>query len=106
MPLDVNPAELIAHASTYDTLAARAALIPPQAAAQAQAIIASHGVMGYPVAIGILTALAPAEARVIAKTTQFTTTGERFRSHAAAYAGQDADAADTFTNMTPPTTAV
>lgn len=103
MTLNANPADLLATATTYEALATRAESISPRAVEEVQAIIATHGVMGYPTAVGILTALAPKEARVVAKTAQFHAAGRRFTEHAATYRGQDAAGADEFASVTVPT---
>lgn len=100
MSLDVNPADLLATAASYESLAARASAISPRVLQELQAIIATHGAMGYPAAVGILSSLAPEEARVIAKAAQFAAAGQRFTEHAAAYRSQDADGADKITSST------
>ncbi|MEY8019145.1 type VII secretion target [Mycobacterium servetii] len=92
--LNVNPADLAGAAEEYTQLAAAAAVISPRAAEEISRIIATHGVMGYPVAVGILTGLAPREAKVNAKAAAFTSYAQRFSEHAASYISGDADAAD------------
>src|SRR5205814_7667649 len=64
-------ADLLRVAADYAELHARAATISPQAAAEVQRISATHGPMGYPVAVGIVTNLARQQAALDAKTAQF-----------------------------------
>ncbi|HZE18178.1 MAG TPA: hypothetical protein VE197_22175 [Mycobacterium sp.] len=61
--LNVNPADVVRAAESYSELAARAAMISPQAAVEVQRIAEAHGPMGYPTAVGITAGLANAEGR-------------------------------------------
>lgn len=56
--LDVNPADLRNVADQYTQLQMAAASIGPQAVDEVNRIIASHGPMGYPVAVGVVAGLA------------------------------------------------
>ncbi|MFL0177074.1 hypothetical protein [Mycobacterium sp. SMC-13] len=94
--LNVNPADLLRVAADYAELHARAATISPQAAVEVQRISATHGPMGYPVAVGIVTNLARQQAALDAKSAQFGQHSQRFTEHAAAYRNQDRDAAKTY----------
>ena len=89
--LNVHLADLLKAADDYTELAARAALISPQAAAEVTRIIETHGAMGYPVAVGIVTGLAPREAQVAAKVADFGRCAKRFTEHAATYHNTDTD---------------
>jgi hypothetical protein len=91
--LNVNTGDLVRVAGTYEELAARAALISPQAAAEVQRIAETHGPMGYPAAVGIATGLANAEGPLQAKVADFQTYSQRFTEHAATYTNQDAEGA-------------
>jgi Excreted virulence factor EspC, type VII ESX diderm len=91
--LNVNPADLVWVADAYTELAARAALICPQAAAEAQRVAETHGPMGYPAAVGIAAGLAMREGPMQAKVADFHTYSQRFTEHAAAYTNADKRAA-------------
>lgn len=91
--LNVNPADLLKAAGDYADLSARVAQLSPQAAAQIQAVAASHGPMGYPIAVGIAMGLADREPAVQAKMAQFSTYSDRFTGHAGTYVDQDRAAA-------------
>lgn len=91
--LNVNPADLLRAADAYGDLAARAAQISPQAAAEVQRISATHGPMGYPIAVGIAAGLAAREDRLQSKAADFAAYDARFREHAAAYTAEDEIAA-------------
>ena len=52
-------------------------------------IIATHGPMGYPVAVGVVAGLARRQTQVNTKATQFGQYSERFDEHAATYLKQD-----------------
>jgi hypothetical protein len=93
MELNVHPSDLLNAADDYDTLAARAALISPQAAQEVQRIAATHGPMGYPVAVGVAAGLAKAETPLQAKTADFQTYSRRFTEHANTYRAADAEGA-------------
>jgi hypothetical protein len=57
-------------------------------------VIDTHGLIGYPVGVGITAAMAKTEARLAAKAASFSADhAERFDEHANTYAAQDADAA-------------
>ena len=68
----------------------------PHAVAEVQRIIATHGPMGYPVAVGIVTNLAHRQAVLDAKIADFGHHSQRFTEHAATYTDQDRDAAQTY----------
>uniref|UniRef100_A0A5Q5BTI6 Uncharacterized protein n=2 Tax=unclassified Mycobacterium TaxID=2642494 RepID=A0A5Q5BTI6_MYCSS len=89
--LDVNPADLNNVADQYRELQMRAAAIGPQAVEEVNRIIASHGAMGYPVAVGVVAGLARRQARLEAKANDFGVYAGRFDEHAAAYKAQDHD---------------
>jgi hypothetical protein len=91
--LNVNPADLVRVADAYTELAARAALICPQAAAEVQRVAETHGPMGYPAAVGIAAGLAMREGPLQAKVADFHTYSQRFTEHAAAYTNADQRAA-------------
>lgn len=101
--LKVNPADLHASADQYTALATQVAAISPDLVAQANQIIASHGAMGYPVAIGILRGLVAKETPLAAKADDFVTYATRFSEHANTYAGTDSEAASSYR---PPTMSV
>lgn len=87
--LNVNPADLHKAADDYAELRARAAAIGPQAVDEVNRIIATHGVMGYPVAVGVVAGLARRQAQVEAKAAQFGVYSERFTEHGATYVSED-----------------
>jgi hypothetical protein len=91
--LDVNPADLHKAVEDYAELAARAAAISPRAVDEVNRIMATHGPMGYPAAVGIVAGLAAREAQVNAKAADFTAYAQRFTEHAATFVGEDAAAA-------------
>lgn len=88
--LNVNPADLHKAADEYTHLQACAARITPQAVEEVNRIIATHGLMGYPAAVGIVAGLARREAKVAAKAAEFGQYAQRFTEHAATYRGEDA----------------
>jgi hypothetical protein len=94
--LNVNPADLLRVADDYTELQARAAAIGPRAVEEVQRIIASHGPMGYPVAVGIVTNLARKQAALDAKAADFGRYGQRFTEHANAYVSEDREAAQRY----------
>ena len=94
--LDVNPADLRNAADQYTQLRTAAAAIGPQAVAEVNRIIATHGAMGYPVAVGIVTGLARRQAVLEKKAADFGVYATRFDEHAAAYEAGDQDAADKY----------
>ena len=98
--LNVNPADLLNIADNYTELAARVSTISPQAADEIQRIIATHGPMGYPVAVGIAAGLVAQEGPVLAKGADFTQYAQRFTEHAATYQSQDTDGADQMNALT------
>lgn len=93
-PAQRQPADLLKVADDYAELAHRAAVIGPQTTEEVNRIIASHGPMGYPVAVGIATGMAPREAQVTTKSADFTEYSQRFTEHAATYQSVDAEAAE------------
>ena len=70
-----------------------AAAIGPQAVDEVNRIIATHGAMGYPVAVGVVAGLARRQAQVEGKAVAFGRYAERFNEHAATYISQDQDGA-------------
>lgn len=91
--LDANPADLLGFADAYSDLAARVGQISPQAAEEVQRIVETHGLMGYPTAVGIAAGLAKAEGPLQAKVDDFTTYAQRLTEHAGTYTAADAGAA-------------
>lgn len=87
--LDVRPADLINVAGQYADLARQASAIGPLAVEEVNRIIASHGAMGYPVAVGVVASLARKQALVEAKVVDFGMYADRFSEHAATYRDQD-----------------
>ncbi|WP_241473917.1 type VII secretion target [Mycolicibacterium neoaurum] len=85
----VNPADLNNAAEQYAQLQMAAAAIGPQAVDEVQRIIASHGAIGYPVAVGVVTGLARRQAQVEGKAADFGLYAERLNEHAATYLDQD-----------------
>jgi len=86
--LDVNPADLQRAAENYAELQARATALGPHAAEEVQRIIATHGAIGYPLAVGVVAGLAQRQAALDAKAADFATYSQRFTEHAAAYTNQ------------------
>lgn len=91
--LNVDPSSLERVAGAYSDLAARMTTIQPQAAAEIQRVIESHGPIGYPTAVGITAALTNADGPLQAKIADFHTYAGRFTEHAQTYTRQDAAAA-------------
>jgi hypothetical protein len=91
--LNVRPADLHKSADDYTELAARVSAISPQAADELTRIIATHGVMGYPAAVGIAAGLAAQETALDAKSADFTRYASRLTEHAITYASTDAEGA-------------
>ena len=81
--LDVTPADLNNVADQYAELQTAAAAIGPQAVDEVNRIIATHGAMGYPVAVGVVAGLARRQAQVEGKAADFGRYAERFNEHAA-----------------------
>jgi hypothetical protein len=94
--LDVNPADLNNVAGQYAELQTAAAAIGPQAVDEVNRIIATHGAMGYPVAVGVVAGLARRQAQVEGKAADFGRYAERFNEHAAAYQSGDLDGANRY----------
>lgn len=92
--LDVNPADLRNVADQYTQLQMAAASIGPQAVDEVNRIIASHGPMGYPVAVGVVAGLARRQAVLEKKAADFGVYSTRFEEHAAAYETGDREGAD------------
>lgn len=97
--LNVNPADLLKAAGDYSDLSARMAQLSPQAAAEVQRIIATHGPMGYPAAVGIAMGMAEHEPAVQAKAAQLSGYAGRFTEHAAAFTTGDRDLAEKFREL-------
>jgi hypothetical protein len=87
--LDVDPADLLRAAGDYTDLQLRAAAIGPKAVEEVQRIIATHGPIGYPLAVGVVAGLARRQADLDTKATHFGRYSQRFTEHAAAYRDQD-----------------
>jgi hypothetical protein len=94
--VNVNPADLHLAAADYIELQAGAAAIGPQTVEEVQRIISSHGPMGYPVAVGLLTGLARRQAALDAQVARFGQHSQRLTEHAATYTDQDHQAAQTY----------
>lgn len=94
--LDVRPEDLLNAADDYSQLAAQLKTLSPQAAAEVQRIIDTHGPMGYPAALGIAQSLAAHEGKIDAKSGDLLRNAQRLTEHARAYSGQDADLAADF----------
>ena len=87
--LDVEPADLVQVAGQYSALQTAAATLGPHAVDEVNRIIASHGAMGFPVAVGVVAGLARRQAALDAKVADFGRYAERLIEHAATY--RDAD---------------
>lgn len=87
--LNVNPDQLQVVADQYVALQARTAAIGPLAAEEVQRVIATHGAMGYPVAVGVVSSLTHAQGDVEAKAADFGAYSRRFTEHAATYRAHD-----------------
>lgn len=94
--LNVNLPDLSQAADSYAELQARAAAIGPRALEEVNRVIASHGVMGYPVAVGVVAGLARRQGPLDAQTAQFGLYSTRFHEHIAAYSSADQEAARRF----------
>lgn len=94
--LDVNPADLNNVADQYAELQTAAAAIGPQAVDEVNRIIATHGAMGYPVAVGVVAGLARRQAQVEGKAADFGRYAARFNEHAAAYQSGDLEGANRY----------
>jgi hypothetical protein len=94
--LDVNPADLHNAADQYAQLQAAAAAIGPQAVDEVNRIIATHGPMGYPVAVGVVAGLARRQAQLDGKAADFGRYAARFTEHAAQYQSGDRDGAQMY----------
>ena len=91
--LDVTPADLNNVADQYAELQIAAAAIGPQAVDEVNRIIATHGAMGYPVAVGVVAGLGRRQAQVEGKAADFGVYAARFREHAATYQTGDLEGA-------------
>ncbi len=98
--LDVNPGDLLGVADEYAELQARALAIGPRVVEEVERIIATHGAMGYPAALGIVVGLAREQAAVDMKAAHFGQYSQRFIEHAATYASEDLQAAKTYGALT------
>jgi len=87
--LNVELGDLNRAANDYAELQARAEAIGPRAIEEVHRIIATHGSMGYPVAVSVVTGLARRQAAVDAQAVRFGEHSRRFTEHAAAYTAQD-----------------
>lgn len=100
--LDVNPADLTNASEQYAELQAAAAAIGPQAVDEVNRIIASHGAMGYPVAVGVVAGLARRQAMLEKKAADFGVYSTRFTEHAASYQTGDSDGAQRIQSVSTP----
>ena len=91
--LNVNPSLLLGAASDYAELSTRVAQLAPQALTEVQRISNSHGLIGYPTAVGLAAGLAKAEQPVLTKAADFQDYSQRLTEHAATYTDQDQRAA-------------
>jgi hypothetical protein len=87
--LNVEPGDLSRVAGEYSGLQTAAAAIGPHAVDEVNRIIATHGPMGYPVAVDVVAGLARRQATLETKAADFGQYSERFVEHADAY--RDAD---------------
>jgi len=101
--LNVQAGTLERMADQYKDLAARASMIGPRVADEVQRVVATHGPMGYPVAVGILRGMVPADQAATAKAADFGKHAERFTEHAAAYSSRDAEGAANYAGIQYPT---
>ncbi|WP_165659558.1 type VII secretion target [Mycobacteroides abscessus] len=99
--LDVDPAQLVDVSDQYGELATEMRGLGPKAAEEVTRFIATHGLIGYPAAVGITAGLAKAEARVAAKAADFLGHQQRFLEHAATYATTDAEVAGSISATIP-----
>uniref|UniRef100_A0A5Q5BST8 Uncharacterized protein n=2 Tax=unclassified Mycobacterium TaxID=2642494 RepID=A0A5Q5BST8_MYCSS len=97
--LNVNPADLVRVAGEYSALQTAAATVGPQAVDEVHRIIASHGPMGYPVAVGVVACLARRQGPLEAKADDFGRYADRFIEHAAAYRDADRQAAQRYASL-------
>lgn len=100
--LNVNPADLVKAAGDYSDLSALTAQLSPKVAAEIQAIAASHGPMGHPIAVAIATGLSSQDKAVQSQGAQFAQHSERFTGHAATYTDADRAGAAKFDAITFP----
>ncbi len=98
--LDVEPADLVRVAGEYSGLQTAAAAIGPLAVDEVNRIIATHGPMGYPVALGVVAGLTRSQGQLDAKAADFGVYSERFEEHAAAYRDADHMGAQRFDALT------
>ena len=91
--LDVDVAGLHHAAGSYRQLQEAARMISPQVVDEVDRIIATHGVMGYPVAVGVVAGLARRQGRLETKAAEFGLYADRFEEHAATYESEDDNAA-------------
>jgi hypothetical protein len=92
--LNVNPADLIEAAGNYTELAVLAAQISPRAVTEVTRIAQTHGLMGYPTAVGIVAGLAAHEPRLLAKAAEFGLYAQRLNEHATTYQTTDSAGGD------------
>ncbi|WP_255799658.1 type VII secretion target [Mycobacteroides abscessus] len=92
--LDVNPADLDAVAARYGELGTEMSTLPARGIEQINQVIATHGVMGYPVAVGMAAGMVKADEKLAAKIKDFVDHHQRtFIEHAATYRATDAGGA-------------
>jgi Excreted virulence factor EspC, type VII ESX diderm len=94
--LNVNLPDLSRAADDYAELQTAAATISPQAVDEVKRIIATHGPMGYPVAVGVVAGLARRQGPLESKAAQFGQYSELFHEHAGTYSDADHEAAQRF----------
>ena len=94
--LNVNLPALSRAADDYAELQTAAAAISPQAVDEVKRIIATHGPMGYPVAVGVVAGLARRQGPLESKAAQFGQYSQRFHEHAGTYSDADREAARRF----------
>lgn len=94
--LNVEPGDLSRVAGEYSGLQTAAAAIGPHAVDEVNRIIATHGPMGYPVAVGVVAGLARRQATLETKAADFGQYSERFLEHADAYRDADHQGAQRF----------
>ncbi|HLR99564.1 hypothetical protein H7J77_01555 [Mycolicibacillus parakoreensis] len=99
--LKVNPGDLIAVADAYAELSRRLPHRTARTVEEIQNVLATHGTMGYPVAVGIARATAPAASEVEALSGEFADYSQRFDDSAGQYVAEDRVAAVSFKTAPP-----
>ncbi len=96
MGVNVNPADLVAVADRYAELSRVARQAPARFVSQVGDVEASHGTMGYPVALGTLAAAAGAQPGLEELAERLSQYSQRFDDSASAYPDEDHTAAMTW----------